>query len=295
MIAAMPGERSPASTLAEQLNLPLCEISVHTFPDGESLVRVPQSASTVIVYSSLNQPNDKLINLSLAASALRDIGAQRVILVAPYLCYMRQDKAFNEGEAVSQRVIGEMLASWFDRIITVEPHLHRTQCLDEVFSDTDITVLSAAPLLAEIATRTQQKQGNSIIVGPDKEASRWAEAVATASNLPFIILDKTRTGDTSVSISSAETGAVRHKDIILIDDVVSTGTTLICAAQYLKDCNAKSIKAVVVHALFGEAEYTQMRNAGIKAVHSTDSVRHPTNSIKIAPLLAKTLLQELNS
>ncbi len=127
MIAAMPGDMPAARKLETETGFPLSEIVIHHFPDGESPVRVPPPAETAIIYCTLDHPNEKLIELGLAASALKNLGARRLVLVAPYLGYMRQDKAFHEGEAVAQRFVGALLAQWFDRIVTVEPHLHRTK------------------------------------------------------------------------------------------------------------------------------------------------------------------------
>lgn len=102
-----------AAGLARECGIPVNQIDVHRFPDGESLVRVHGTASTALLFRSLDDPNPKLVEVLLAASALRDGGAKRVILIAPYLAYMRQDVPFHEGEAVSQRVIGKLLAAWF--------------------------------------------------------------------------------------------------------------------------------------------------------------------------------------
>ena len=119
---------SGATALAGALAVPLTQIDVHRFPDKEARVRVMDCAAVqgrhVALYRSLDDPDSKIIEVLLAASALRDAGAAAVTLVAPYLCYMRQDKAFNPGEAVSQRAIGALLAQAFDGLVAVDPHLH---------------------------------------------------------------------------------------------------------------------------------------------------------------------------
>ena len=96
---------------------------------------VGETASTAILYVPLDQPNEKIVSVLFATEALRRNGAERVVLVAPYLCYMRQDAAFQEGEAISQRVIGHLFAGIFDRIVTVDAHLHRTAKLLKCFSE----------------------------------------------------------------------------------------------------------------------------------------------------------------
>jgi ribose-phosphate pyrophosphokinase len=291
LIAAMPGETTPARRLAALLDAPSVDIDVHRFPDRESRVRAGRAQATTILYCSLNDPNAKLIELALAASALRDLGARRLVLVAPYLCYMRQDAAFQPGEAVSQRVVGRFLAERFDRIVTIEPHLHRARTLAEVFPGAETTSLSAAPLLAEIIRR-DGAEDRAIVVGPDAESRRWTEAVAAAIGAPFHILRKARRDDRQVSIETGEGAAPGGRTAYLIDDVASTGNTLATAAKLLFENGAKRVEAVVAHALSSDADVKRLRAAGIARLRSTDSVAHVTNAIEVAPLLAAALCVE---
>lgn len=291
LIAAMPGEAAPSRRLAAALDADVCEIDVHRFPDGESRVRAPRAGTTTILYQSLDRPNEKLIELGLAASALRNLGARRLVLVAPYLCYMRQDKAFQRGEAVSQRFVGELLARWFDRIVTMEPHLHRVDTLDDVFPETETTAISASALLADLIRRDGHGSA-TLIVGPDSESRRWVAAVASDVGAPFFVLEKTRRGDADVSVSNDDAAPVAGRRVCLVDDVASTGQTLTEAGKLLKEQGAALVEALVVHALLGDSELERMRQAGIDRIRSTDSVAHPTNAIEIAPLLAEALALE---
>jgi len=165
VILAFADSMAAADRLGASLDLPVRDVAVHRFPDKEALVRIPASAQSVILYRSLDDPDRKLIELLLAASAARDSGAERVILVAPYLAYMRQDKAFHPGEAVSQKVIGGLLASHFDALLTVDPHLHRVATLSEAIPGISAISLSAAPLLTALIDAGD----NPIIIGPDSE------------------------------------------------------------------------------------------------------------------------------
>ncbi|MEO1241852.1 MAG: ribose-phosphate diphosphokinase [Pseudomonadota bacterium] len=291
LIVSMPGDLEPAKRLAAEMAIQLDEIHVRQFPDGESCVRAPEAASTTILYQSLDRPNEKLIELTLAASALRDLGAERLVLVAPYLCYMRQDIAFQKGEAVSQRVIGAMLAQWFDRVVTIDPHLHRTQSLSDVLPKTEATVLSATSLLAGLI-HGDGAQDEIVIVGPDLEATHWTEALASAVGAPYTVLEKKRMGDREVSISFSEDVKVSGKRVYLVDDVASTGNTLATAARLLSRKGAARIEAVVSHALFDKPDLQRMNAAGIVRIRSTDSVKHATNAVAVAPLLGEALRRE---
>lgn len=278
----------PARRLAAALDLPCIEIELHRFPDGESRVRVPASAQAALLYRSLDRPNDKLVELMLAASALRDSGTARLTLVAPYLCYMRQDMAFRPGEAVSQRAVCGFLDRLFDAVVTVEPHLHRIESLSSVFDTAQATALSATALLAQ-TLRMDGVDPATVLVGPDGESRQWAEALAAATGLPFILGDKHRAGDRDIRIALPEAGRVQGRPALLIDDMVSTGRTLAECAALLYAAKATRVEALVVHALYGPADAAALAAAGIARIRSTDGVPHPSNAVPLAPLLAEAL------
>ena len=123
IIQSLPSSSRDAARLAARLGISFHEIAIHGFPDGEIRVTATPASSVTIVYASLDRPNEKLIALTLAAEALRRGGAKRLVLLAPYLCYMRQDTAFHDGEAISQKIIGALIAGCVDRVITVDARL----------------------------------------------------------------------------------------------------------------------------------------------------------------------------
>jgi ribose-phosphate pyrophosphokinase len=278
---------SAARSLADALGLPCHEILLHRFPDGESLVRIAQKARLPILYRCLDRPNDKLVELLLAADSLRGLGAEKPILVAPYLPYMRQDIAFHPGEAVSQRVIGALLDPLFAAIITVDPHLHRTPSLDRIFPTTRTLCLSAAPLLAEMIG--QPGGPPPLLVGPDEESQGLVAAIARLRGCDFLILQKIRQGDFSVQVAAEEGKRVAGRAVILVDDVCSSGGTLSEAARWLAAQGAASVEALVVHALQDEKAAALLCEAGISRLRSVDTVPHDSNQARLAPLLAKAL------
>ena len=287
-VHALPGQEAPAQRLAAQLGVSAHEISVHRFPDGESRVRVHPADGTAILYGSLDRPNGKLIELMLAASALRENGATALVLVAPYMCYMRQDTAFHPGEAVSQQVIGGFLAERFDRIVTVDPHLHRTPRIDAVFPGTPSVALSAAPLIADLL-RGDGAPPTTLIVGPDSEARQWVEAVARPLGLDFIVGEKIRSDDRRVSLTLPGAASAKGRPAVIVDDVISSGSTIIACAEALRQAGATRIDVVTVHALFGRDDFQRMTDAGVTRILSSDSVPHETNGLFLAPLLTTAL------
>lgn len=278
--------------LAEALGLKSVLVDVHTFPDGEIRVSAIASAPHAIVLRSLHQPNTKILELILAASALRDTGAKTLTLVAPYLAYMRQDVAFHRGEAVSQKVVGNLFAGVFDRFVTVDPHLHRTPSLSDVFGGKAAhTLTAAAAISAHIKTRGLSP--DTLLIGPDEESRPWVSAVTGPLNLSWTTATKERYGDRKVTITIPPEVEVRGRPIIAIDDVISSGGTLTTLAALLRSRGAASIEAYTTHALFSEEDERAMRDAGISAIFSCNSVPHRTNAIDLTPTLAQGLKQWL--
>ncbi|GMO97443.1 ribose-phosphate pyrophosphokinase [Bradyrhizobium sp. TM239] len=293
-LQTLPGGSDAAKRLAARLGLACSEIAVHRFPDGELRVAVAPATGTTILYASLDQPNDKLIALLFAAEALRRNGTKRLVLVAPYLCYMRQDAAFHPGEAISQRAMGSLLATTVDRIVTVDAHLHRTPDIRSVFPGIEAENLSAMPAIAN-ALATGGIDPATVVIGPDMESEPWVRDIASRLRLQHTVARKTRHGDRSVAISFADPGLLAGRPALLVDDIVSSGTTLMAAAKALTAMGATAVDAVITHALFPPAMTVAFASAGIRSIRSTDSVPHPTNAISLAESLAAALRSELTT
>lgn len=273
-----------AQLLAEALQADYQAIDRHIFPDGESLVKVPAVLPAhVVLVRSLNQPNSKLIELLFAASALRKHGAKRITLVAPYLCYMRQDTENQPGEAVSQQVIGQLLAQNFDDVITVDPHLHRISKLSQAIPIKNALAISAGDTIGQFL-KNKLKQG--ILIGPDSESEQWVKEIATTIGFSYAVAIKTRTGDKQVSVQLPQQN-YQDQNAIIIDDITSTGRTIARAAEKLLQAGARQVDAVVTHPLFCSDAEQAIRQSGVSNIWSADSITHPTNAIPLAELLAR--------
>ena len=292
-IQCLPSGVVDGRRLAGRLDLALQEIAVHRFPDGEIRVTVGHAASTTIIHASLHQPNDKLIAILFAAEALRRAGAKRLVLVAPYLCYMRQDAAFGEGEAISQKAVGGLIAGIVDRVITVDAHLHRVTDIKAVFPGIEAENLSAMPAIAA-ALRLTGIDPATIVAGPDAESRPWVSDLAGRLGLAHIVARKIRRGDRTVEISFAEAASIAGRPVLLVDDIVSSGGTLMTCAKALKAAGAAAVDAVITHALFPPDMATAFASAGIRSIRSTSSVPHPTNAILLDEILATALRGELS-
>jgi ribose-phosphate pyrophosphokinase len=281
---------APAQRLGNQLGAPLRRMRLHVFPDGENLPVVPTGHQTALLYRGLDHPNAKLISLLLAADALRRSGTEWIVLVAPYMPYLRQDKVFAPGQPLSRDVFARLLAPPFDRIVTVEPHLHRTSDLQAVFPGPSVTTLSVAELFAKAVG----PGGDPLIVGPDAESEPWVRAVADRIGADWLVLHKTRAGDREVTLDVPKTPEVRGRRVMLIDDICASGGTLLAAATALHSRGAASVEALVAHALFSAETSHALTRAGLTRIASTDSCRHPSNRIYLASLLAEALQEELD-
>ena len=287
LVLAFDDEAEAARALGRALGWPMAVIDRHRFPDGETRLRLPASLpDRVVIWRGLHQPNEKLAELLLASAGARELGAIHLTLVAPYLAYMRQDAAFTPGEVVSQRHLGRALAAWFDAVVTVDPHLHRVPSLDLILPGRRGVALGAAPLLGRWVA--QQAPG-ALLLGPDEEAAQWAAAAGQAGGLAHAVCVKQRNGDRDVDVVLPSV-AVAGRAVVLIDDMASTGRTLVAAAQGALAAGAASVDVAVTHALFIGDAVEQLRLAGVRHVWSTDAVPHPSNVVSVLPLVAAALL-----
>ncbi|MDX2504470.1 MAG: ribose-phosphate diphosphokinase [Gammaproteobacteria bacterium] len=286
MILGFKNEQKQIKNLANELNIDWDIIALHYFPDHECKLTLPaRLPEQVILYCTLDRPNEKLIPLMLAADTARECGASRLTLIAPYLCYMRQDKAFHPGESISQRSIGRFLAGLFDRLITVDPHLHRIKHLQEVIPDTEVTTLSAAEL---ITGYIQTKGFRPLLLGPDSESEQWVSRIAGPLKLDFAICSKIRTDDHQVIINLPEV-ELTGRHIILVDDVISSGGTLANTARLCLAQGAQRVDVMVTHPLFAASAMDRLKRAGIREICSTDSIVHETNTLSLSRLLSQHL------
>ena len=279
-------EKDQAAQIATAANMTLACVSRHRFPDGELKLRLPDTLpQRVTLLRTLHNPNEKLLELLLVARTARTLGAKHLTLVAPYLAYMRQDIAFQPGEAVSQRIVGRFLADLFDAIITVDPHLHRITTLQEAVPVPQAIVLSGAPLLADLIALHRRQP---LLVGPDEESAQWISQAALRHGFDFAVCRKTRHGDRSVEVTLPQTD-VAGRAVVLLDDIASSGHTLASVARLLMAAGAATVDVAVTHALFADDAVNLIKDAGVSNIWSTDCIPHPSNAVSMAPLIATAL------
>jgi ribose-phosphate pyrophosphokinase len=283
LLFAMPGNEAMTGALARRLDGDVGKVETRAFPDGETYLRflADPAARALGLVCTLDRPNEKILPLLLAAATARELGAASVGLVAPYLAYMRQDQRFKPGEAVTSRAFARLLSGAFDWLVTTDPHLHRYGSLQDIYR-IPTRAVHAAPLISQwIKTRVERP----LIIGPDRESEQWVAAVARDAGAPHAVLEKVRRGDRDVEISAPDLGDLDGRTPVLVDDIISSGHTMLEAVHLVIARGATAPICVAIHGLFADDSSARLAQAGARVVTS-NSIPHATNEIDVAEILA---------
>jgi ribose-phosphate pyrophosphokinase len=283
LIIAMPGNEAMAQALAPSLRADTGQLEVRAFPDGETYLRFAGDVSgrILVLVCTLERPNEKILPLLFAAATARELGSKKVGLVAPYLAYMRQDRRFQSGEAVTSREVARLLSNAFDWLITVDPHLHRYGSLAEIYT-IPTQIVHAAPLMSQWIKANVL---NPFIIGPDSESEQWVSAVAKDAGAPFTVLQKVRLGDRRVEVSAKDLRHLDGRTPVLVDDIISSGRTMIEAVRLLKEHGGSAPICVAVHGLFADRSDQLLAKAGARVI-TANTISHETNGIDVSEILA---------
>jgi ribose-phosphate pyrophosphokinase len=282
-IFAMPDNQVLVAQLAPRLNSSIGSLQIRRFPDGESYVRIdtPVTGAPVVLAMTLAEPDQKFLQLVFAAKTLREFGASSVGLIAPYLAYMRQDRRFATGEAVTSRQFSALLSETFDWLVTVDPHLHRYRDLSEIYS-IPTAVAHAAPDIAKWITANVERP---FLVGPDIESRQWVTSVAEYCNAPSSFLRKVRLGDRKVELQSDNLSIPADRTPVILDDILSSGETMLQAVRLLRKHTARSPLCLAVHGLFSELTDASLDAEGARLV-CTNTVPNRRSQIDVSSTLA---------
>jgi ribose-phosphate pyrophosphokinase len=254
-----------------------------SFPDGESYLRVCSTVAgrDCVILADMSRPDPRFLPLAFLAGTLRELGARSVGLVLPYLCYMRQDIRFQEGEALTSAIFARQVSQLADWLVTVDPHLHRYHSLDQIYAIPGKVVHGA-----QLIGQWLQGQERLLLVGPDEESRQWVSAIAALSGHPWVLGSKQRFGDRKVGISLPALDAWQDHEAVIIDDVISSGHTVLQCMEELQAQGISRISCACVHGLFADAIDERLMQAGLQRLVSTNSIPHPTNALDLGPLLA---------
>jgi len=243
LIASFPETKSVAIKVATALKAKHTNIISKKFPDNESHIKFsvnPKGKTVVIINSLSHNPNERIIETYLAASIAKDYQAKKIILMATYFPYMRQDTHFENYDSSSAKHISKLF-SIFDKVYTIDPHLHRISTMKKL--SRSIQEITTNKLIANYI-KIHFKQ-EFTIVGPDKESQQWANRISKTLNTKAVILKKIRLSSTKVKIKSRPLG----KNVIIIDDIISTGNTIIETIKIAKAQGARRVTVIGIHGI----------------------------------------------
>ena len=270
------GRSSPllAKRIAEKLGCELAKTTYKVFPDGELYVRVEGVEDETVVVQSINS-NEDLVQLMLIFDAVANTDITAVI---PYMGYARQDRAFNEGEAVSIRAVAKLIESYADRVITVNIHSEKAKSHFKKLVDVD-----AMPLIGEY-----YKGKEVVMISPDLGSLNRVKVASSYARCEFDYLEKRRISAEKVEIKPKSLD-VKGRDVVIVDDIISTGGTIVEATKVLKNLGAKSVECACVHAVLAGDALNRLFNAGVKRVIATDTIEKSISAISVADAIVSAL------
>ncbi len=270
-IVPCPSSPLLAKRVADAAGFEIANVVFRKFPDGEIYVRVEEEDECVVI-GSVNS-NDDLVTLVLTLDAL-----ENPIVVVPYMGYARQDRAFNPGEAVSIRAMARILEERAEKVVTVNIHSEQAASYFKKLRNLD-----AMPVIGE-----HFRDSDVIMIAPDKGSMERVEVAAKTANCEWDYLEKTRIDATTVEIAPKNLD-VAGRDVVIVDDIISTGGTVIEASKRLRELGARSVSAVCVHAVLAGFAAIKLFNAGIKDIISTDTIECAFSRISVAHIIASEI------
>ncbi len=286
-----PASKELGETIATKLGVCANPAEHRLFPDGESYLRLPtgvEGETVVLVQTTAPDPDRKTMQLLIMAKTAKDLEARRVVACVPYLAYMRQDKRFLEGEALSfDVVLGLLESAGVDDLLVVD--LHSEESLADIQPRHSIRVhtLSAIPVIARYLK--EHGYDGAYSLSPDAGRKDIVEAASDILGGGFAFFEKTRdrhTGEPTMKVKDVD---VKGKKAVVFDDIISSGGTMARAVKGLKDQGATRVAAACTHALFMPGAEERLKEAGADLVLATDTVETPYGVVSVADLIADHL------
>lgn len=275
-VISCTGGEHISQSIARKLKASHSKLSVKKFPDGELNIKfnkVLKNKEVLLVQSFYGNLNEKIIETLFAAHTAKDLGARKIKLLALYFPYFRQDKRFKKGEAVSIEIMSHLFGI-FDKVYTIEPHLHRIKKIKDIMKYGQ--ALEISNILADHIKKWNLK--DPVFVGPDDESEQWARDVAKILGKDYTILGKTRSGDRDVNVKLKKEVELKGRDIVIIDDIISTGQTILETIKKLNKFKPKKTYCIAIHGIFSDKKtLNELKKHG--KIISTNTI--PTKQSKI--------------
>lgn len=293
MIIGGSASQDLSAQVASELKEKLCYVETRKFPDGERYLRINgEIEDEVTIIQSTGYPQDEnLMELLFTISNLKDLGAKKVRVVIPYLGYARQERRFNDGEAISARIVVNLIESaGADEFITFNIH---EECVLNFFNIKARSISAMSAIAEYLNKKYTQKLGEKpLIVAPDKSAFVFAQEIAEILDTDATYLSKVRLGPDKVEtniVDEAGIEAVKSKPTIVVDDIIATGGTIVNAINILKENGAKSVDVCCVHAILANNGAVRIYSAGAGKIIATNSLSSDTSRVSLAKSIADVL------
>ena len=283
----VPGSSSQllAAALAEETGQPLATATYDRFPDGETLAAVPAFDGDEATVVATTDSDSAWVELLQLQDAVREAGATHVTTVVPYMGYARQDESFAEGQPVSARAMARAISTGTDRVVLVNPH----EAAVAEFYSVPVDIVDAANVLADPLSGL----ADPLFLAPDEGAVGIAETVRDAYGTGETdYFEKHRDRETGAVDVSPSDATVSGRDVVVVDDIVATGSTMSEAVSVLTDRGAERIVAACVHPMLAANAVTKLRTAGVGRIVGTDTIERGCSVVSVAPVLADALVAD---
>lgn len=273
-----------AAKVAKELDDYLCPIETRKFPDGERYIRFKEEVEKeVVVVQSTGYPQDEnLMELFFILKNLKSLGVEEIKTVIPYFGYGRQELRFKSGEAISAQITAELIEySGATEVLSI--NLHENKVTD--FFNIPVKELSAMPLIAEHVNGVLD---DPVLIAPDKGALCHAQEISDILECPCDHMEKTRLSPDTVE-TRVKSLDVDGRQAVIIDDIISTGGTIVNASNILKEHGAQSVTVTCVHPVLVEDALLKIFATGVNDVLATDTLSSEVSAISVAPLIADAL------
>ncbi|UCC93712.1 MAG: ribose-phosphate diphosphokinase [Thermoplasmata archaeon] len=281
-LKVLGGSASPllATRLAKELDVSLGKVDTKRFPDGECYVRIHddlEREDVILVQSTLS--DQEVVELLLLQDAIQEYRVRSLITVVPYFGYARQDKLFNNGEAISSRALIQAIQRNTDTVLLVDVHNLM------ILTYFDIPVENISGML-QIANYLKDA-GAEMVLSPDEGSVSRARIVGQIIGTSVDYLEKTRIDGETVKITTKMLDVYR-KRVAIVDDIIATGGTIVEAAKQLKDQGAKEVIAACTHGLYAQGALEKLEKV-VDTIVSSDTIENETSAVSVAPELAKAI------
>jgi ribose-phosphate pyrophosphokinase len=284
IIVGGSSSRELAKETATILDCPYVQAASMRFPDGECYTRIDnESLNDDVVIVQNTYPDTNMIEMFLLQNAVRNMGAKSITLVIPYFGYARQDRIFKPGEAESAKVMCQHLNMDCDRVITVD--LHKESTLDH-FTCAHKDLKAASSIADYFSTKNID-----LVLSPDIGAAGRAKDVGERMGVPYDHLEKTRLSGSDVRISPASMDC-KGKSVLIVDDMISTGGTIVAAKQALMEAGAKSVSVACTHGVFVNNALERLTGSSLDAVLCCNTLENKVSHISVASIIAEAIKEK---